>query len=477
MGRITIFSLNQCPHCIRVKAIFNSLNWEYYNISLDEYPEKKDDMLKISDRLTVPQVFFGEQHLGGASDILNLEKDGKLLHMYKKLVLGQSIPTTPELQKPSNKEKQNKKHVESLTESPICFGGVCQTYSSLIQSLVGPARSKAEDSGGEIYLDIADRRLQYFELQRNCFPGSNLVDVLLSKYNFPSGREEACEVAIMLMDMGAFFHITSQNHFEDSPQVFYRLKQHSEPLVLNSYRVWNDRVGTDPNLTLAYCRGILMDLVQKYTNKETGKIHYNDIRIDSGFIQFEIAVCELQKVMLSSMNENDRKCFVINLYNLMVYHAYIKVGIPRTTYQRLSFFSSVSYNLGGEVYSFNDLEHGVLRCNARPLLSFRVPFSSGDSRLKSMLATLDNRIHFALNCGGASCPAIKEYSKENLDAELNLASMGFLESTDNIKIDLNEKSIYFNRIFSWYFSDFGKNKEAFLQQIVRHLRKKKKKTY
>ena len=53
-------------------------------------------MLKISDRLTVPQVFF-EQHLGGA-DILNLEKDGKLLHMYKKLVLGQSIPTTPELQ-------------------------------------------------------------------------------------------------------------------------------------------------------------------------------------------------------------------------------------------------------------------------------------------------------------------------------------------------------------------------------------------
>ena len=52
--------------------------------------------------------------------------------------------------------------------------------------------------------------------------------------------------------------------------------------------------------------------------------------------------------------------------------------------------------------------------------------------------------------------------------------MGFLESTDNIKIDLNEKSIYFNRIFSWYFDDFGKNKEAFLQQILRHLRKQKK---
>lgn len=91
-----------------------------------------------------------------------------------------------------------------------------------------------------------------------------------------------------------------------------------------------------------------------------------------------------------------------------------------------------------------------------------------------MLTTLDHRIHFALNCGGASCPAVKEYSKENLDSELKLASMGFLESTDNMKIDLNQNSIYFNRIFSWYFNDFGKSKEIFLQQIVPHLRKQKK---
>ena len=99
------------------------------------------------------------------------------------------------------------------------FGGVCQTYSSLIQSLLRPAKSKVEDTEGEIYLDIADRRLQYFELQRNCFPGSNLVDVLLSKYNFPSGREEACEVATMLMDMGAIFHIASQNFLRIVPEV------------------------------------------------------------------------------------------------------------------------------------------------------------------------------------------------------------------------------------------------------------------
>ena len=58
----------------------------------------------------------------------------------------------------------------------------------------------------------------------------------------------------------------------------------------------------------------------------------------------------------------------------MIYHAYAKLGVPRTTYQRLAFYSSVSYNLGGDIYSFDDLEHGVLRCNHRPLLAFRPPF-------------------------------------------------------------------------------------------------------
>ena len=59
------------------------------------------------------------EHLGGAS-ILNLEKDGKLLYV-QKVMLGQSIPTTPELQKPSNKEKQIRS-TWIMTESPICWG-------------------------------------------------------------------------------------------------------------------------------------------------------------------------------------------------------------------------------------------------------------------------------------------------------------------------------------------------------------------
>ena len=476
MGRITIFSLNHCPHCIRVKNLFHTLNWQYYDISLDDYPQKKTDMLKLSDRLTVPQVFFNENHLGGANDIFKLKDDGELLNLYNELVVNQETTTLPELERPTEAVRTNSAKVEKLKEPPLCMGGTCQSYGSLIKSLIRPIDSN-DVKKGQLYLDIRDRKTQYFELQRNCFSGANLIDVLLSKYVFPSGRTEAIEVAIMLMDMGIFHHIAGLKSFEDDSNVFYRLKQHSEPLILNTYRIWNDRVGNDPNLTLKHCKKILMKAVDKYTNATNGLVKYNDLKNDDIFIEFEQSVCEFQKVKLEEIqNEDERKCFVINLYNLMIYHAYAKLGVPRTTYQRLAFYSSVSYNLGGDIYSFDDLEHGVLRCNHRPLLAFRPPFyRQDDNRIKSVLSKLDNRIHFALNCGGASCPAVKNYTKENINEELRVASIGFLEENENMKIDMEKKIIYFNRILSWYFKDFGANKMAFLQAIQPYLRKDKKK--
>ena len=90
-------------------------------------------MLKMSDRLTVPQIFFGEQHLGGARVFLIWRKTVNCCSCTKSWYWVKA-PTTPELQKPSNNEEQNKKHVESLTEPPICFGA----YAKHIHHLFSP---------------------------------------------------------------------------------------------------------------------------------------------------------------------------------------------------------------------------------------------------------------------------------------------------------------------------------------------------
>ena len=72
----------------------------------------------------------------------------------------------------------------------------------------------------------------------------------------------------------------------------------------------------------------------------------------------------------------------------------------------------MSYVIGGLVYSLNDMENGVLRANRKPLGALRRPFSRSDMRLQIALKECDPRIHFALVCGGKSCPPVKTYTAE-----------------------------------------------------------------
>jgi hypothetical protein len=72
------------------------------------------------------------------------------------------------------------------------------------------------------------------------------------------------------------------------------------------------------------------------------------------------------------------------------------------------------YNIGGAVYSLDDIEHGVLRANrGHPAAGGRPQFGPEDPRRRGLVVQeLDPRIHFALNCGARSCPPIRVYTEE-----------------------------------------------------------------
>ena len=156
----------------------------------------------------------------------------------------------------------------------------------------------------------------------------------------------------------------------------------------------------------------------------------------------------------------------MNLYNMMVKHAFAKVGRPETTLKRDAFFSNVSYNIGGLVYSLNDIENGVLRGNKRPPgFHLTKPFGSGDLRLASVLAVAEPRIHFALNCGAKSCPPVKKYTAQNVREELRVVALAFCEEDSNVHIDLETKTLSTSRIFYWYANDFGGSTDDVLARI------------
>lgn len=93
------------------------------------------------------------------------------------------------------------------------------------------------------------------------------------------------------------------------------------------------------------------------------------------------------------------QAFCINLYNIMIQYAFVKVGIGTTDLARSSFFSSVSFQLGPDLLSLDDLEHGLLRGNRRAPHSIAPQFSRKDPRIALSMPKVDYRIHFALNCG------------------------------------------------------------------------------
>ena len=96
------------------------------------------------------------------------------------------------------------------------------------------------------------------------------------------------------------------------------------------------------------------------------------------------------------------------------------------------------------------LENGVLRSNRNGILK-----SPTDPRYPSILpdSLVDNRIHFALNCGAASCPPIKRFTAEAIEGELEVVAMAYCEGDENVRVEGG--ALWLNAIFNWYGGDFG----------------------
>jgi hypothetical protein len=69
------------------------------------------------------------------------------------------------------------------------------------------------------------------------------------------------------------------------------------------------------------------------------------------------------------------------------------------------------------------------------------------------ITPLDPRVHFALNCGAASCPAIRAYDPDAVDEQLDLATRAYLDQT--VEYDPERDTVRVPRLFLWYRGDFG----------------------
>ena len=75
---VTMYTTSWCPYCSRARALLARKGVQFEDIDIEAAPEKRTEMQNRSGRRSVPQIFIGDQHVGGCDDLHALEQAGKL---------------------------------------------------------------------------------------------------------------------------------------------------------------------------------------------------------------------------------------------------------------------------------------------------------------------------------------------------------------------------------------------------------------
>ena len=80
MKNITVYSGPMCNFCDAAKRLLVRNNLEYTEIDISTKEGLREEMTKKANgRRTIPQIFFDDYHVGGYTELRELEKKGKLL--------------------------------------------------------------------------------------------------------------------------------------------------------------------------------------------------------------------------------------------------------------------------------------------------------------------------------------------------------------------------------------------------------------
>jgi hypothetical protein len=156
-----------------------------------------------------------------------------------------------------------------------------------------------------------------------------------------------------------------------------------------------------------------------------------------------------------SMTAAERTAWAINLYNLRVIELVVHnlrdsltgeiiPSVRRLGPGRTDFFAQPGLRVDGANYTLDAFERKFLFGDFDR--SPRAPRPAG----------LDPRLHFALVCAAAGCPALmpRPYRADSLEAHLDFAVRNALASPRHLRWDAERGTLRASEIFAWYRRDF-----------------------
>ena len=181
-----------------------------------------------------------------------------------------------------------------------------------------------------------------------------------------------------------------------------------------------------------FSHDLFNQVLQEHVDK--GKVDYAKLKANPEKLEAYLDLLAVANP--AEMPYNAQLAFWINTYNALVIKGVID-HYPTKSVRKVKafggFFSRLKFQVAGETYSLNQIEHDIIRTEF-----------------------VDPRVHFALVCASKSCPPLenKVFLPETIDEQLDAVTLKFVTNPKQVRLDRSKRRVYLSKIFKWYKKDF-----------------------
>ncbi len=83
MAKVTMYSRKLCGYCFAARKLLDAKGVDIEEFDATFSPGLREEMIERSGRSTFPQIFVGDAHIGGFSELSALENNGDLDELLK----------------------------------------------------------------------------------------------------------------------------------------------------------------------------------------------------------------------------------------------------------------------------------------------------------------------------------------------------------------------------------------------------------
>src|SRR6185369_16101909 len=81
MADVLVYTTENCPFCVRAKALLDARGVSYRELNLERDPDGRAELVKQTGMMTFPQVIIDGELVGGLQETLAADRSGRLAEL------------------------------------------------------------------------------------------------------------------------------------------------------------------------------------------------------------------------------------------------------------------------------------------------------------------------------------------------------------------------------------------------------------